>query len=216
MDEAMVLASQLSPELCRLKVGKQLFTSQGPDAVARLQDAGYELFLDLKYHDIPNTVAAAVRAAARLGVWMLSVHALGGARMLSAAREAADCAAVRPLVVAVTLLTSSDEEDLRGLGLSVRAADLSLRLAALAAQSGLDGAVASARDAAELRRARGARFLLVTPGIRASGAEAADDQRRTLGAAAARAAGSDYLVVGRPVTAAADPGDALRRLAASL
>lgn len=217
MDDALCLAKQLSPDLCRLKVGKQLFTSQGPDAVLRLQDAGYEVFLDLKYHDIPNTVAAAVRAAARLGVWMLNVHALGGARMLRAAREAADCAARRPHLVAVTLLTSMDAEDLQGLGLPADAGDMAMRLAGLAARCGLDGVVASGRDAAGLRRARGRRFLLVTPGIRASGKGApGDDQRRTLDAARARAAGSDYLVVGRPITAAANPADALRRLAASL
>lgn len=209
---ADALVARLDPALCRLKVGSALFTRAGPARVAQWTQAGFDVFLDLKYHDIPNTVAAACRAAAETGAWMVDVHALGGRRMLAAAREALDGAAHRPLLVAVTVLTSLETGDLEEVGLDHGPADLAARLARLAADSGCDGVVCSPHEAAALRAAHGDGFVLVTPGIRAPGGTG-DDQRRTLAPGEALAAGADYLVVGRPVTAADDPAAALRTLA---
>lgn len=206
------LAERLDPGLCRLKIGHELFTRAGPALVRRCQHRGFEVFLDLKYHDIPSTVAAACHQAADLGVWMVDVHALGGRRMLEAAREAVSGAGRRPLLVAVTVLTSLEPRELGEMGLDPEPSRLAERLAALAADSGLDGVVCSAREAGELRAAHGPRFRLVTPGIRPAGSTA-DDQRRTLTPGEAIAAGADDLVVGRPITAADDPEGALRRLA---
>lgn len=210
-EPALELAARLSPELCRLKVGKELFTRSGPGLVEQLQQGGFEVFLDLKYHDIPNTVAAALRAAAELGVWMVNVHASGGRRMMEAAVEALQGFAQRPLLIAVTVLTSMSDDDLRELGYTESAQQRVLRLAALAADCALDGVVCSAQEASALRQAQGAEFCLVTPGIRLAG-DAAGDQRRVLTPADAIAAGADYLVIGRSITGAADPLAALQRV----
>ena len=208
---ALELAARLSPELCRLKVGKELFTRCGPALVERLQQQGFEIFLDLKFHDIPNTVAGAVRAAAELGVWMVNVHAGGGRRMMTAAVEALQGFSRRPLLIGVTVLTSLSDADLAELGYPESAHERVLRLAALADDSGLDGVVCSAMEAPELRLAHGAAFSLVTPGIRLAGDDAGD-QRRVVTPADAVAGGADYLVIGRSVTGAPDPLAALQRI----
>ena len=205
---ALDLAQRLTPQLCRLKVGKELFTRAGPALVEQLIDAGFDVFLDLKFYDIPNTVAAACAAAAELGVWMVNVHASGGRRMMQAARERLEGFARRPLLIAVTVLTSMEREDLAEIGLAGTPEENVQRLAALAKDSGLDGVVCSPREAQGLKQALGEGFLLITPGVRPAFA-AADDQRRVMTPAQALAAGSDYLVIGRPVTAAADPLQAL-------
>jgi len=208
---ALALARRLSPELCRLKVGKELFTGSGPAVVEKLQSLGFEVFLDLKFHDIPTTVAGAVRAAAALGVWMVNVHVSGGRRMMAAAVEALSVCSHRPLLIGVTVLTSMSDEDLLELGYNASAQQLVQSLAVLAADCGLDGVVCSALESAVLRQTHGRKFCLVTPGIRLSGDEAAD-QRRVVTPAAALALGSDYLVIGRSITAAADPLAALQRV----
>ena len=208
-DAARTLAARLSPADCRLKIGKELFTRAGPALVRELVAAGFDLFLDLKYHDIPHTVARACAAAADLGVWMLNVHASGGPRMLAAAREAlAPLGAERPLLIAVTVLTSLDAEELRQVGVSDTPEGQVTRLARLARDAGLDGVVCSPREAAPLRAALGGDFRLVTPGVRPAGS-ARDDQKRVMTPREALAAGADYLVIGRPVTRATDPGAAL-------
>ncbi|MDX1733893.1 MAG: orotidine-5'-phosphate decarboxylase [Halioglobus sp.] len=203
-EPALALADRLSPELCRLKVGKELFTRAGPSLVEALQARGFDVFLDLKFHDIPNTVAGAVRAAGALGVWMVNVHAAGGRRMLDAARDALAGFEAPPLLIGVTVLTSMSEEDMAELGYSESPQQRVLHLAQLVADCGLDGVVCSAQEAPELRAARGDDFCLVTPGIRLPG-DAAGDQRRVVTPADARAAGADYLVIGRSITAAPDP-----------
>jgi len=208
---ALELVEQLRPRLCRLKVGKELFTRSGPTLVEQLQQRGFEVFLDLKYHDIPNTVAAAVRAAAELGVWMVNVHASGGRRMMEAAAEALQGVSRRPLLIGVTVLTSMGDDDLRELGYTQTATERVLSLAALAADSGLDGVVCSAQEAPALREQRGGDFCLVTPGIRLAGDDVGD-QRRVLTPAQAVAAGADYLVIGRSITGASDPLAALQRV----
>ncbi|HZP87137.1 MAG TPA: orotidine-5'-phosphate decarboxylase, partial [Burkholderiales bacterium] len=196
-EEAERFASRVSPQLCRLKIGKELFTSAGPELASRLVARGFDLFLDLKYHDIPNTVAQACQAAARLGVWMINVHALGGRGMMQAARAALDAFAKRPLLIAVTVLTSHSQRDLDEVGIIGDPQSAALRLARLSAECGLDGVVCSAQEARGLRQACGERFLLITPGIRTV-ADAADDQKRVTTPSAAIAAGSSYLVIGRP------------------
>lgn len=208
---ALELAARLSPELCRLKVGKELFTRCGPALVEQLQQRGFEIFLDLKFHDIPNTVAAATRAAAELGVWMVNVHAGGGRRMMTAAAEALQGCATPPLLIGVTVLTSLTDADLAELGYTESAQQRVLRLAALAQDSGLDGVVCSAMEAPALRRAHGRAFCLVTPGIRLAGDDAGD-QRRVVTPADAVAGGADYLVIGRSVTGSPDPLAALQRI----
>ena len=210
-EPALALAARLSPELCRLKVGKELFTRCGPALVEQLQQQGFEVFLDLKYHDIPNTVASAVRAAAELGVWMVNVHAGGGRRMMEAAAEAVAGQANPPLLIAVTVLTSMSDDDLRELGYTESAEERVLRLAALAADSGMQGVVCSAQEAPALRRQCPEQFCLVTPGIRLAGDDAGD-QRRVVTPADAMAKGSSYLVMGRSITGAAQPIDALQRV----
>lgn len=210
-EPALELAARLSPELCRLKVGKELFTRAGPQLVESLQDRGFEIFLDLKFHDIPNTVAGAVRSAAELGVWMVNVHAGGGRRMMEAAKEALQSFSTPPLLIAVTILTSMSDEDLRELGYTESAGDRVMRLAALTRDSGLDGVVCSAMEAPALRQQMGADFCLVTPGIRLQGDDAGD-QRRVLTPAAALASGADYLVIGRSITGADEPLAALERV----
>ncbi len=208
---ARAFASRLDPRACRIKVGKELFTRAGPAIVEDLAGRGFEVFLDLKFHDIPNTVAAACRAAADLGAWMVNVHAQGGRAMMMAAREAVAGARRPPLLIAVTVLTSLDDAQLREIGYAGDVAGLVSRLAGLAAQAGLDGVVCSPREATCLRAERGAGFALVTPGIRPADA-GSDDQKRIMTPAAALAAGADYLVIGRPITAAADPLKALQSI----
>ena len=212
---ALAMASRLDPQLCRVKVGKELFTAAGPDVVRQLVARGFDVFLDLKYHDIPNTVAGACRAAARLGVWMLNVHASGGEAMMRAAREAVAGSPRVPLVIGVTVLTSLGDESLAQIGFRANANDTVLALARLAKASGLDGVVCSAREAPLLRAALGPGFALVTPGIRLPGDDMGD-QVRTVTPAEAIALGADYLVIGRPVTSAADPVATLHRIRESL
>jgi orotidine-5'-phosphate decarboxylase len=206
--EAARLVERLDPAQCRVKVGKELFTAAGPALVEQLVRAGFEVFLDLKYHDIPNTVAAACRCAADLGVWMVNVHALGGRAMLDAARNALGASAQRPLLIGVTVLTSMAASDLREIGIGVEPAELVLRLAGLVQTCGLDGVVCSAQEASALRARFAPPFKLVTPGIRPS-AVASDDQQRITTPSQAIALGADYLVVGRPITRAPDPLAAL-------
>ncbi|TXH73860.1 orotidine-5'-phosphate decarboxylase [Thiobacillus sp.] len=208
---ALTLVGQLDPALCRLKVGKELFTVAGPELVRTLVARGFEVFLDLKFHDIPNTVAAACRAAAGLGVWMLNVHASGGRRMMAAAREALADLSHPPLLIAVTVLTSMSAEDLAEVGVTNAPADQVLRLARLAQSCKLDGVVCSAQEASMLRADLGAVFRLVTPGIRPAGAEVGD-QRRVMTPVEALRAGATDLVIGRPITAAADPLAALKQI----
>ena len=208
---ALAMAARLDPQQCRLKVGKELFTSAGPALVEALQKRGFQVFLDLKFHDIPATVAGACRAAASLGVWMLNVHASGGRAMLEAARAAVDQSpGPKPLLIAVTVLTSLASQDLREIGCNADPAAQVMRLASLAAEAGLDGVVCSAQEAGALRQ-KWPDLLRITPGIRPAGASL-DDQRRVLTPTAALAEGADYLVVGRPVTAAPDPATALAGL----
>lgn len=213
---ALDLARSLGPESCRVKVGKELFTRYGPDVVKELVELGYDVFLDLKFHDIPNTVASACRAAAELGVWMLNVHAAGGRAMLESAREAIEQTPVaRPLLIGVTVLTSLDDRDLYDTGIESTTGDQVMRLAGLVHEAGLDGVVCSAREAGRLRQAHGSDFCLVTPGIRPSGSSA-DDQARVVTPAEALAAGSHYLVIGRPITRAEDPPAALAAIESGL
>ena len=205
---ALELVERLDPTRCRLKVGKELFTRLGPGFVERLGRRGFEVFLDLKFHDIPNTVAAACEAAADLGVWMINLHASGGARMMAAARERLSVRTRAPLLVAVTVLTSLDSADLAAIGCPGDPQRRVLELARLARANGLDGVVCSPREAERVRGALGAGFRLVTPGVRPAGA-AVGDQKRVMTPAEAVAAGADYLVIGRPVSAAPDPLQAL-------
>lgn len=218
----LALVEQLDPELCRLKVGNELFTTGGPALVETLVSKDFDVFLDLKFHDIPNTVAGASKAAARLGVWMINVHTSGGRRMMAAAREAIDSiGGHQPLLIGVTVLTSLTEDELHEVGVPQNLEQQVTYLAGLAQQSGLDGVVCSAREAPLLKQQLGENFLLVTPGIRpqaVSQQEGAqqDDQRRTLTPEQAIEAGSDYLVVGRPITAARDPADACQAIAETI
>jgi orotidine-5'-phosphate decarboxylase len=212
---ALALAARLDARLCRVKVGKELFTAAGPEVVHRLQERGFEVFLDLKYHDIPNTVAGACRAAARLGVWMLNVHASGGGAMMRAAREAVDAVSRPPLLVAVTVLTSLGDGEMAQIGFSGTAGDNAVRLARLARASGLDGVVCSAEEARAMRQATGGDFLLVTPGIRLADS-AADDQTRVVTPPEAVRRGADYLVIGRPITGSRDPAATLETIRRSL
>jgi orotidine-5'-phosphate decarboxylase len=211
---ACELVARLDPTACGLKVGKELFTAAGPQLVREFVAAGFPVFLDLKFHDIPNTVAAACRAAADLGVWMLNVHAGGGPAMLAAARTAVN-GAQAPRLIAVTVLTSMDTAQLAAVGIADAPAAQVARLAALSARAGLDGVVCSAQEAGALKIAHGPDFLTVTPGIRPAGSQA-DDQSRTLTPAEAMAAGADYLVIGRPITQASDPQAALYEIRAQM
>jgi len=217
---ALALADRLDPSSCALKVGKEMFVVAGPEPVRWMVDRGFRVFLDLKFHDIPNTVAQACVAAARLGVWMLNVHAAGGAAMLAAARGAIDGYASesgreKPLLIAVTVLTSLADADMRETGIGDGAADQALRLAQLAAAHRLDGVVCSALEAPSLRAAFGRQFKLVTPGIRPPGGSP-DDQARIITPELAIANGADYLVIGRPITQAADPVAALAAINATV
>lgn len=199
----MQLVDQLEPGLCRLKVGKELFTRCGPDIVSKLVSKDYDVFLDLKFHDIPNTVARACEAAAELGVWMLNVHSMGGSAMMEAARRVLKGDGA-PMLIAVTLLTSNDENDLSSLGIQQSTAEFVSQMAGMAQQAGLDGVVCSAEEAILLKQKYGKDFTLVTPGIRLQN-ESNDDQKRVVTPKQAISNGSDYLVIGRPITASNDP-----------
>ena len=207
------LVNQLQPDLCRLKVGKELFVRCGPDLVKELIDKGFDIFLDLKFHDIPNTVAAACQAAADLGVWMVNVHASGGRKMMQAAREAIAGSSHQPLLIGVTVLTSLSREDIAEIGLDIEPQQQVLRLAKLAKDSGLDGVVCSPLEAALLKQQVAEDFCLVTPGVRPAGSDTGD-QQRIMTPAKALQAGSDYLVIGRPITASSDPLKSLQEIIA--
>lgn len=214
--EAAAFLPRLDPTRCRAKVGKELFVAAGPAFVEQVQRLGFEVFLDLKFHDIPNTVAQACDAAAKLGVWMINVHASGGRKMMVAAADAVAKAAHRPKLIAVTVLTSLEQPDLNEVGLAgPTPGDAAVRLAALARDSGLDGVVCSAKEAGAMRARFDATFALVTPGIRPADA-AADDQARIATPGAAIAAGATYLVIGRPITRASDPATALAAIDAEI
>ena len=218
-DEALRLADTLRGSVGGFKIGSRLFTSEGPAMVRTLTERGDRVFLDLKFHDIPNTVATAVSAATALGVWMVNVHAGGGVAMMQAARAAAHEAAAKhnvaaPLVIAVTVLTSMNQATLRDTGVVIDLIDQVLRLAELTKEAGLDGVVASPRETAAIRRRCGADFAIVTPGIRGGAAAATkDDQERTMSPAEAIAAGASYLVIGRPILSAPDPRAAALKIA---
>jgi len=214
-ERVRALVSRLDPKRCRLKVGKELFTHAGPDMVAELRARGFDVFLDLKFHDIPNTVARACQVAADLGVWMVNVHASGGRKMLEAARAALIGAQRQPLLVAVTVLTSLDVPDIKEIGWQGSVEENVLRLAELAHSAGLDGVVCSPREVVLLRARFGPDFQLVTPGIRPAGA-GMNDQSRTLTPRQALDAGANYLVIGRPITGSDDPLAALAAIEAGL
>ena len=213
--QALEFSRKTSPDQCRLKIGKELFTSCGPALVEQLVSSGYDVFLDLKFHDIPNTVQKAASAAARLGVWMLNVHALGGNAMMQAAREGVEIVAQRPFLIAVTVLTSLSSEDLRDIGIDRSVPDLVDHLARNALANGLDGVVCSAEEAPALRRSIGDSALLVTPGIRPEWAST-DDQQRIVTPQQALADGASYLVIGRPITRHQDPAAALALIIESI
>jgi orotidine-5'-phosphate decarboxylase len=215
MAQAMAMAERLDPSICRVKVGKELFTRCGPAIIEALQKKDFQVFLDLKFHDIPNTTANAVAVAAELGVWMVNVHASGGRRMLEACVDRLSTYSQRPLLIGVTVLTSMQREDLQGIGLDASPIAHVERLAALSKQAGLDGVVCSSHEVSSLKLALGEQFKLVTPGIRPLDA-ALGDQKRVMTPAQALAAGSDYLVIGRPITQANDPDKALRNILAEL
>ncbi|WP_318401550.1 orotidine-5'-phosphate decarboxylase [Photobacterium leiognathi] len=215
-NEALAFVDRIEPGSCRLKVGKEMFTYFGPDFVRQLHDRGHSVFLDLKFHDIPNTCSKAVKAAADLGVWMVNVHASGGERMMTASREILEpYCKDRPLLIGVTVLTSMEASDLAGIGIKQEPQQQVLNLASLAKNSGLDGVVCSAQEASILKGNLGQNFKLVTPGIRPVGSEAGD-QRRVMTPVEAIAAGSDYLVIGRPITQAVDPALVLAEINKSL
>lgn len=211
LEQAMACAKRLNPETVRVKVGKQLFTSAGPQVVSSLHELGFDVFLDLKFHDIPNTVAGAVGAAADLGVWMVNVHASGGRRMMEAATNAVAQRGNKTQLIAVTVLTSMDQSDLADLAITESPADRVLRLAALAKTSGMDGVVCSAQEATQLSREHGRDFSLVTPGIRMPGDDAGD-QRRVVTPWDAIAGGSTHLVMGRSITGASSPAETVQQI----
>ncbi len=208
---ALELVEKLQPALCRLKVGKELFTKAGPVMVEKLIGKGFDVFLDLKYHDIPTTVAKACAVAADLGVWMVNVHASGGSEMMSLAREEIEKKSHHPLLIGVTILTSMNEEALRELGYQCSVEEQVMRLAQLASDAGLDGVVCSAQEVKMLRDNLGKEFKLVTPGIRPAGSDN-NDQERVMTPGQAINAGSDYLVIGRPITQAVDPVQVLKNI----
>ncbi len=215
-ESALAFVDRIDPRDCRLKVGKEMFTLFGPQFVRELQQRGFDIFLDLKFHDIPNTTAHAVKAAADLGVWMVNVHASGGARMMTAAKEALlPFGADAPLLIAVTVLTSMEASDLQDIGITATPAEHAERLARLTQQCGLDGVVCSAQEAVRFKSELGHAFKLVTPGIRPQGSDAGD-QRRIMTPEQALQAGVDYMVIGRPVTQSVDPAQTLKAINASL
>ena len=214
--EALALVDQIDPSLCRLKVGKEMFTTLGINFVKQLHQRNFDVFLDLKYHDIPNTVARAVRSAADLGVWMVDLHASGGLRMMEEAKRILEpYGKDAPLLIAVTVLTSMEDLDLLQIGINASPMEQVLRLAHLTQRAGLDGVVCSPQEVEILRNACGEEFKLVTPGIRPTGADFGD-QRRVMTPTAAIRAGSDYLVIGRPITKADNPAEVLRSINASI
>ncbi|MGO2508142.1 MAG: orotidine-5'-phosphate decarboxylase [Vibrio hibernica] len=214
--DALGFVDNIDPASCRLKVGKEMFTLFGPDFVRTLHQRGFSVFLDLKFHDIPNTCSKAVRAAAELGVWMTNVHASGGERMMAASREILEpYGKDRPLLIAVTVLTSMEQNDLAGIGLNVNPQDQVKRLATLTKNSGLDGVVCSAQESQVLKQELGKDFKLITPGIRPEGSDAGD-QRRIMTPYDAVQAGSDYLVIGRPITQSLNPNQVLIDINATL
>lgn len=213
--ECEALISRLDPALCRLKVGKELFTACGPSVIDLIHRKGFQVFLDLKFHDIPATVGKAVKVAAGMGVWMVNVHASGGPRMLAAAAEALAASEGKTLLIGVTVLTSMEQPELAAVGVSGTLDEQVLRLAGLVRDAGLDGVVCSAREASILKAAYGPEFVLVTPGIRPAGADAGD-QRRIVTPGAALLAGSHYLVIGRPITQSPDPAARCREIATTL
>ena len=207
MDQALAMADQLDPDLCRVKVGKELYTATGPAILEELHKRNYEVFLDLKFHDIPNTCAKAVGVAADLGVWMVNVHASGGQRMMEAARNELEKKSHKPLLIGVTVLTSMEQCDLAGIGLDIEPMVQVERLAKLAQSSDMDGVVCSAREVSLIRDVCGPGFLTVTPGIRPEGADIGD-QKRVMTPRQAVEAGVDYMVIGRPVTSSLYPAEA--------
>jgi len=216
LNSTLELAEKLDPSLCHVKVGKELFTQVGPEVINKLHVLGHKVFLDLKFHDIPNTVANACAAAADLGVWMINVHASGGRRMMEAAKDKlANKGGDIPLLIAVTVLTSSSQQDLNDIGITVSPSEQVKRLATLANDSGLDGVVCSAQEAKMLRELTGPEFQLVTPGIRPTGSDAGD-QRRICTPAEAISNGVDYMVIGRPITQSEDPVAMLQEITAEI
>ncbi|AEC16759.1 orotidine-5'-phosphate decarboxylase [Gallibacterium anatis] len=214
--EAMQLVDQIDPSLCRLKVGKEMFTTLGTEFVKELQRRNFDVFLDLKFHDIPNTVARAVRSAADLGVWMVDMHASGGLRMMEAAKKILEpYGKDAPILIAITVLTSMEEADLLQIGVNTSPEEHVIRLARLSQRAGLDGVVCSPQEVEILRQRCGNEFKLVTPGIRPEGSQLGD-QRRVMTPREAINAGSDYLVIGRPITQAADPVAVLKQINASI
>ena len=213
--DALTIVDQLDPSFCRVKVGKELFTHEGPSIVKNLQNKGFDVFLDLKFHDIPNTTAQAVCAAADLGVWMVNVHASGGRKMMETCVDRLKAGNYQTQLIAVTVLTSMGREDLRDIGLDIEPIDQVKRLAKLTQESGLDGVVCSAQEAKILREMLGADFALVTPGIRPEGSNA-DDQKRIVTPKQAMLNGSTHLVIGRPITQAANPNQTLKDILATL
>lgn len=214
--EAMQLVDQLDPSLCRLKVGKEMFTTLGTEFVKELQKRHFDVFLDLKFHDIPNTVARAVRSAADLGVWMVDMHASGGLRMMEAAKKILEpYGKDAPILIAITVLTSMEEADLLQIGVNTSPEEHVIRLARLSQRAGLDGVVCSPQEVEILRQRCGDDFKLITPGIRPEGSQLGD-QRRVMTPREAIDAGSDYLVIGRPITQAADPIAILKQINASI
>ncbi|WP_100752011.1 orotidine-5'-phosphate decarboxylase [Vibrio salilacus] len=214
--DALTFVDRIDPRSCRLKVGKEMFTLFGPDFVKQLHQRGFSVFLDLKFHDIPNTCSKAVRAAAEMGVWMVNVHASGGERMMTASREILEPYGTdRPLLIGVTVLTSMERSDLSGIGLDIEPQQQVVRLANLSKNAGLDGVVCSAQEASTLKQQLGQEFKLVTPGIRPVGADVGD-QKRIMTPFDAIQAGSDYLVIGRPITQAVNPDQVLVDINASL
>ena len=213
--DALTIAEQLDPALCRVKVGKELFTHEGPSVVKALHDKGFEVFLDLKFHDIPNTTAQAVCAAADLGVWMVNVHASGGRKMMETCVERLKAGNYTTQLIAVTVLTSMGREDLKDIGLDIEPFEQVKRLAKLTQDSGLDGVVCSAQEAKMLREILGQDFALVTPGIRPAGSNA-DDQKRIVTPKQAMLDGSTHLVIGRPITQSENPSQTLRDILATI
>lgn len=213
--DALKIVEQLDPTLCRVKVGKELFTHEGPSVVEKLQEQNFEVFLDLKFHDIPNTTAQAVCAAADLGVWMVNVHASGGRKMMETCVERLKAGNYQTQLIAVTVLTSMGREDLKDIGLDVEPVEHVKRLAKLTKESGLDGVVCSAQEAKILRDLIGQDFSLVTPGIRPEGSNA-DDQKRIVTPKQAMLDGSTHLVIGRPITKAENPTEMLKSILSSI
>lgn len=214
-ESAVALARELDPSLCRVKVGKELYTRCGPVILEQLHKLGFDVFLDLKFHDIPNTTAQAVGVAADMGVWMVNVHASGGQRMMEACANKLSLYKEAPLLIGVTVLTSMERADLAGIGVDVEPMEQVMRLASLTKDCGLDGVVCSSHEVAQLKRALGQEFKLVTPGIRPASSELGD-QRRVMTPSEALTAGSDYLVIGRPITQADNPLTALEAIVESI